>query len=45
MSGRIIEENTINSNYHDFDINLSAGTYFLRVIADDKVATQKIIIE
>lgn len=45
MSGRVIEENEINNNYYDFDLNLSAGTYFIRVISDDKVATHKIIIE
>ena len=45
MSGRIIEENNVNGNSYDFDLNLSAGTYFMRLIADDKVATHKITIE
>ena len=40
-----MKENNVNGNSYDFDLNLSAGTYFMRLIADDKVATHKITIE
>lgn len=46
MSGRVIEERNINGQSSvDFDINMAAGTYFIKVIGEDKVAVEKIVIE
>ncbi|MBO7572594.1 MAG: C10 family peptidase [Bacteroidales bacterium] len=46
MSGRIIEEKVINGESSvDFDVNVAAGTYFIKVIGGDKVAVEKIVIE
>lgn len=46
MNGKVVREIAINGqNSVDFDMNLAAGTYFLRVITADKVAVEKIVIE
>lgn len=46
MSGRIVEEKAVNGlSVVDFDMNISAGTYFIKVITDDKVSIEKVIIE
>lgn len=46
VNGAIISEKTVNGESTiDFDNEMSAGTYFLRIIAGDKVATRKIVVE
>ncbi|MBR5984435.1 MAG: C10 family peptidase [Bacteroidales bacterium] len=46
MSGRVVEEKDINGlSSVDFDMNISAGTYFIKIIAGDKVSVEKIIVE
>ncbi len=46
MSGRIVEEKAVNGlSVVDFDMNIAAGTYFIKVITDDKVSIEKVIIE
>ncbi len=46
MSGRVIENKTINGESSiNFNTNLSAGTYFVKVVAEDKVTIEKIVIE
>ncbi len=46
VSGSVVEERTLNNeNTVRFDNELSAGTYFLRIISGDKVATRKIVVE
>lgn len=45
VNGRMVEENTINGNHIDFDMNLAAGTYFIRIVSNDKVNVEKIVIE
>ena len=45
VSGSVVEEKTSNSSSIEFDNNLSAGTYFLRIVSGDKVATRKIVVE
>ena len=41
----LVEEKTASSMIVDFDSNLPAGTYFLRIISGDKVATRKVVVE
>ena len=46
ISGAMMETRTVNGEKTvSFDRNLPAGTYFLRVILGDKVATRKIVVE
>ena len=46
MSGRVVEEKDINGmSSVDFDMNISAGTYFIKIIAGDKVSVEKIVVE
>ena len=46
VSGSMLYEKTTNGEQTvNFDNNLSAGTYFLRIISGDKVAARKIVVE
>ncbi|MBO7133362.1 MAG: T9SS type A sorting domain-containing protein [Bacteroidales bacterium] len=46
VSGSMMDEKTINGEKNvSFDKSLPAGTYFMRIIAGDKVATRKIVVE
>ena len=46
VSGSMLYEKTTNGEQTvSFDNNLSAGTYFLRIISGDKVAARKIVVE
>lgn len=46
MSGRVVEEKALNGqSVVDFDMNIAAGTYFIKVINNDKVAVEKIVVE
>ena len=46
MNGRVVEEKEINGQTSvDFDMNMAAGTYFIKVISGDKVSVEKIVIE
>ena len=46
ISGAIMDEMSINGEKSvSFSKSLPAGTYFLRIIAGDKVATRKIVVE
>jgi len=46
MSGRVLEEKAVNGqSVVDFDMNIAAGTYFIKVINNDKVAVEKIVVE
>ena len=46
MSGRVIEEKATNGqSVVDFDMNIAAGTYFIKVINNDKVSIEKIVVE
>lgn len=46
VSGEVVNEKVVsNEQVVEFANELSAGTYFLRIISGDKVATRKVIIE
>ena len=46
VSGIMMDEKTVNGEKTvSFNNNLSAGTYFLRIISGDKVSTRKIVVE
>ncbi len=46
VNGSMLYEKTTNGEQTvSFDNNLSAGTYFLRIISGDKVAARKIVVE
>ena len=46
VSGSMMDEKTINGEKNvSFDKSLPAGTYFMRIIAGDKVATRTILVE
>ncbi len=45
ISGRIIESNAVSSPVINFDMQLSTGTYFIRITAGKEVITRKIVIE
>ena len=46
MSGRVVEEKALNGqSVVDFDMNIAAGTYFIKVINNDKVAVERIVVE
>ena len=41
-----VEEKALNGqSVVDFDMNIAAGTYFIKVINNDKVAVEKIVVE
>ena len=45
-SGAAIDERTLtDQEYVDYDRELPTGTYILRIISGDKVATRKIVVE
>ena len=46
VSGAMMDEKLVNGERTvNFDKSLPAGTYFLRIIAGDKVATRKVVVE
>ena len=46
MSGRVVEEKAVNGqSVVDFDMDIAAGTYFIKVINNDKVSVEKIVVE
>ena len=46
ISGAIMDEKSVNGEKSiSFEKSLPAGTYFLRIIAGDKVAARKIVVE
>jgi len=46
VSGAMMDERLVNGEkIVTFDKSLPAGTYFLRIIAGDKVATRKVVVE
>jgi hypothetical protein len=47
MNGRVVEEKAIDGqSVVDFDIeNMAAGTYFIKVINDNNVSIEKIVVE
>lgn len=47
VNGSIIEERTVNASDNtivEFNSNLAAGTYFLRLISNDAVKTEKVVV-
>ena len=46
VSGAVMDEVSVSGEKTvNFDKSLPAGTYFVRIIAGDKVATRKIVVE